>query len=430
VVKEVIEEMVRQENRMVGTWRSYIDAQRQDTVIRCTACGDCFSICPIVSLTPLQGASPEAVVAGVLDVLRGRPAPAEAVAWAEACTRCGLCIELCPERVNPRKMLALCEGLAHEAAGSQAGSQFFRLMSQNIRLLSGLQLSRQQLADIQGPSQAQADVVFYVGCNVLSTPHIILNVMDILSAIGVDYQVAGGVGYCCGAIHFIGGELDAAGKVTTNLFAKLAAFQPRTVLTWCPTCEMHLGETVAGSDGHTFDVQHVSDFLAAHLDVLKARMSSPVPRRIALHGHGGHPHISDNVRRLFGAIPGLDVVELDDGGELGYSCNVGGLLRIPSLQAEVQARVWQQARAAGASELVDLYHGCHRLLWDEEGLRIRNFTDLLVEAMGLPDHEDRFQRYREMPGVQQVIEAARDLMRENGVEEADVESVYPSLFRR
>src|SRR5450759_5810483 len=107
--------MARQENGMAGTWRSDIDAQRQDTVNRCTACGDCFSVCPIVSLTPLQGASPEAVVAGVLDVLRGRPAPAEAVAWAEACTRCVLCIELCPERVNPRKMLALCEGLAPAA---------------------------------------------------------------------------------------------------------------------------------------------------------------------------------------------------------------------------------------------------------------------------------------------------------------------------
>ena len=44
-----------------------------------------------------------------------------------------------------------------DLAGSQAGSQFFRLMSQNIRLLSGLQLSRQQLADIQGSPDTVAE---------------------------------------------------------------------------------------------------------------------------------------------------------------------------------------------------------------------------------------------------------------------------------
>ncbi len=411
--------------------RSYLDSQRREIVDRCTACGDCFRVCPITSFTSVKDASPEELVSGVLDVLRGKPSPAEAVIWAQACTRCGLCIEPCPEGVNPRRMLALCEGLAHEAVDSQAGSQFFRLMSQNIRLLSGLQLSRQQIADIQSPAQARTDVVFYAGCNLLSTPHIILNVMSLLSALGVDYRVAGGVGYCCGVIHFVGGELDAAGKITANLFSKLAAFRPRSVLTWCPTCEIHLRETVAGWEPHEFEIQHLTDFLVARLDVLKERISIPIPRRVAIHGHGGLPHIAANVKRLLGAIADLVTVDLRDGGELGHSCNVGGLLRVPSLQTDVQARVWQQAQEAGADEVVDLYHGCHRLLWQgKEGLRVRNFTDLLVEAMGLPAHEDRFQRYKGMAGVQQVMEAARDLMLESAIDPAEVERALPGLFQR
>ena len=69
------------------------------------------------------------------------------------------------------------------------------------------------------------------------------------------------------------------------------------------------------------------------------------------------------MKRLLGAIPELVTVDLDDGGELRYSCNVGGLLRVPALQAEVQASVLQQARTAEADEVVDVYHGCHRLLW-------------------------------------------------------------------
>ncbi|KKL09414.1 hypothetical protein LCGC14_2566120, partial [marine sediment metagenome] len=143
------------------------------------------------------------------------------------------------------------------------------------------------------------------------------------------------------------------------------------------------------------------------------------------------PHIAANVKRLLGAIADLVTVDLRDGGELGHSCNVGGLLRVPSLQTDVQARVWQQAQEAGADEVVDLYHGCHRLLWQgKEGLRVRNFTDLLVEAMGLPAHEDRFQRYKGMAGVQQVLEAARDLMLESAIDPAEVERALPGLFQR
>ncbi len=61
---------------------------------------------------------------------------------------------------------------------------------------------------------------------------------------------------------------------------------------------------------------------------------------------------------------------------------------------------------------------------------IEALLDLLVEAMGLPAHEDRFQHYRGMPGVQQVFEAARDLMQENAIDPAEVERAFPGLFQR
>jgi Fe-S oxidoreductase len=188
---------------------------------------------------------------------------------------------------------------------------------------------------------------------------------------------------------------------------------------------------VEGFQEPAFEIQHLTHFLVEHLEALRERMTSPIRRRVALHGHSGLPQVKENVKRLLAAIPELVTVEIEDGGELGYSCNVGGLLRLPDLQADVQAGIWQQARAVGADELVDLYHGCHRMLWDgKDGLKVRNFTDLLVEAIGLPAHEDRFQRYRGMPGIQQVLDAARDLMRENAVDPAAVERAFAGLFQR
>ncbi len=418
---------------MTVSLNDYLTGQAGEIVARCTVCGDCFERCPIVPLTPLSASSPTEVVAGVIDLLAGRGAPEGAredgVRWAEVCTRCGVCIDVCTEGVNPRRMLAICEGLAHAVTGTESPNQTFHRMAQNIRLLSGIQLERSQIAAVQSPPTHPVDVVFYAGCNVLSTPHIILNVIDLLDALGVEHRVAGGTGYCCGIVHFRGGELASAGSVVAGAYAKLAALRPQSVLTWCPTCEMHLGETLDGFVEPDFELLHFTDFLVARLDALRGLMTTPVSRRVALHSHAGRTHIADNVRTLLGAVPGIDLIELHDGGELGYTCNVGGLLRVPDLQEDVASRVWEEASAAGAHEVVDLNHACHRLLWPGDGgPRLRNFTDVLVEAIGLPGNEDRFLQYKGMSGADQVLEAARDLMEQNDITPEDVERAFPGLF--
>lgn len=410
---------------------SYLESECGEILERCSECGDCARVCRILPLTPLRQTAPDQLVSGVLEVLRGGPAPKDALEWSRACTRCGLCIDVCPEEGNPRRMLALCEALANQAAGLRSSSAFFPAMARSIRMLSQLQLGRRLLADIQSPPHGTADVVFYIGCNVLSTPHIVLNAMDLLGILGVDYRVAGSIGYCCGAVHFSGGELSTSERFTLNLYEQLARFHPRTVLTWCPTCEMHLGETLSGYQTPEFEVQHITGFLADRIDTLVEQMRTPIPRRVALHEHEGHPRIAADVKRLLGAIPGLETLVLRDGAAQGNSCNVGGLSRVPELQRAVQLRARQSARAAGAEQLVDVYHGCHRILCaDEDELPLINFTDLLVEALGLSPHEDLFQEYRRMTRPEQLIRAASDRIHENEIDPAELERAFPALFAR
>lgn len=65
----------------------------------CTACGACFRACPMVAYVPaLAGADAEAVTQGVRQLARGEPGSGEAVAWAGACARSGLCVAACPEQ--------------------------------------------------------------------------------------------------------------------------------------------------------------------------------------------------------------------------------------------------------------------------------------------------------------------------------------------
>jgi Fe-S oxidoreductase len=74
----------------------------------CTACGECFRACPMAPHTKaLDGAAPEAVMAGIRDILLDGPGTPEAIAFAGACTRSGICTAACPERLDAAFLMRL-----------------------------------------------------------------------------------------------------------------------------------------------------------------------------------------------------------------------------------------------------------------------------------------------------------------------------------
>jgi ferredoxin len=74
----------------------------------CTACGECYRACPMVPRTAaLANATPEAVMAGIRDILRDRPGTPDAIAFAGACTRSGVCTPACPEKLDAAFLMRL-----------------------------------------------------------------------------------------------------------------------------------------------------------------------------------------------------------------------------------------------------------------------------------------------------------------------------------
>src|SRR5882724_5479624 len=115
----------------------------------CTSCGACFSACPIAGPAGLGEADPKAVVAGVLDILRLGAGPKESETWAKACMLSGECIKACDYGVNPRFLLAMARlSMAKKNEPRErrkAGVQNFRRMSEDVGILSHLQLSDEAL---------------------------------------------------------------------------------------------------------------------------------------------------------------------------------------------------------------------------------------------------------------------------------------------
>lgn len=64
----------------------------------CTACGACFTACPMAPYAGLDAPDAKVVTAGLRELANGRSGSAETLAWIGVCGKSGLCVSACPER--------------------------------------------------------------------------------------------------------------------------------------------------------------------------------------------------------------------------------------------------------------------------------------------------------------------------------------------
>jgi Fe-S oxidoreductase len=307
-------------------------------------------------------------------------------------------------------------------------------MSHSVRLLASMQMPSEALARITTRRrQRAADVVFYTGCNVLRTPHMVFNVMDILDALGVEFEVMGGPGHCCGVYQFHEGDLKAYERVAGNTYDAFAKVGAKRVLSWCPSCTKQFGEAYHDYAKPSFDFGHIAMFLVDELDRLRASFRTDLPRqRVAIHEHDGIAGVSESVNALIAAIPNVEIVPVRQDRGFSYVCG-GPAARHPEREREVHRLVAETAAEAGVDVLVTMYHACHRQLSGAEAhypFAVKNFTDLLVEALGLEGRHDYYKQYKRGGEMDEAIAAARGFLQANGVklDEATVRSLSAEIF--
>ena len=268
-------------------------------------------------------------------------------------------------------------------------------------------------------------MVFYTGCNVLKTPHIVLLCLDILDALGVSYQVMGGPGDCCGILQFRAGDLDASGRIAYATTDRFAAAGARSVLAWCPTCTVQLGENVMpgrAAGATPYDLQAFVVWLAGQLDRLRPLFRHRVEKRVGLHEHPGVAGVSASAESILRAIPGLDFVDLEQ-PRVGYMCNT--LQPLPAYKREVHRGLLEAAAAAGVTTLAGVYHACHRELCSHEAewpFAVVNFLELVGESMGLV-REDHFKRLKKMQDVDAIVADVADMVDAHGLKLDEVRDV-------
>src|SRR3984957_19107651 len=400
-----------------------LDLRVAEVLERCTSCGACVEVCPMPAAAGIDANDPQAIAGGVLSILRGTDYPADAARWATVCSGSGHCIPACQRGVNPRFMLAMARlALQRRSdAGVRRRDAFARFgaMTKGVRVLSRMQMPPELLSRFRADDaddEVQPDVVFYTGCNLLKTPHIALLCFDIMEALGTRYRVMGGPSHCCGVLQFRAGDIATSGRVAYRTIERLAGAVGGRALTWCPTCQVQLGEIVApGKTDTALALQPFLLFLVARLDELRPLMTHRVEKRVGLHEHPGIAGVSEAARTILEAIPGLEFGDLAQ-PRVGYMCNT--LNPLPDYKREVHRIQLQAAADAGVTTLAGIYHNCHRELCSHERdwpFEVVNFLELVGDSMGVT-RPDLFKRLKLMQDVDAVLADAAPMLETNQVD--------------
>lgn len=424
----------------MSAYAERLEALARQAADRCTGCGKCFEVCPTAREVGLDAADARRQVGDLVALTARAATPTDGLMqWLNACDGSARCSAACPEGINVRQWISIAKMKALEAvrpaAENAAGAASrFRHMAQAVRLLASMQLPNETLQRILAPAERRtADVLFYTGCNVLRTPHIVLNVMDILDALGLDFDVVGGTAHCCGVYQFQEADLATYERIGHRTFQRFGQSKASRVLTWCPTCTKNFGELEKDVEAPSFDLGHVSEFLAANLAALKARFVADQPRRrVVIHEHLGIGATLESMRALLAAVPNLELLELAQDSGFSYACG-GQAAKFKEREAAIHRALAEGAVAAGADTIVTMYHSCHRALAGAEAIypvKVVNFTDVLAEALGRGGHPDYYRLYKKGGAMDEAVAAARRFLQDNGVtvDEASIQSLTADIF--
>ncbi len=429
------------------------DQPSDDILQRCIRCGLCLPTCPTYVETLREPSSPRGRIHLISAVAEGR-LDIETPGFVEQmyqCLDCRACEAVCPsgveygqlvetartqiERVQSRPLwqrlgrAAIFAGLFGDLRRFRAASALLRFYQRSgarwiarasgMLSLLGLREMETMLPDLPerfiAPSDAvyapvadvarQGRVALLAGC-IMSTAFAETDraTIRVLTMNGFEVVVPKGQ-QCCGALTVHSGEMDAARALAC---ANIAAFEQSGadyVVVNAAGCGAELKEYDRLMAAEPAWAERATQFAAKVRDItellgeVQARGElntsfSPVPLRVTYQEacHLAHAQrISQQPRRLLRAIPGVELIEMQ---EASLCCGSAGIYNItrPAMAQTLGDRKTRHIRATEAQAVVTANPGCYLQLHaslQRAGMQMRvlHIVDLLDAAYrgAMPD---------------------------------------------
>jgi Fe-S oxidoreductase len=435
------------------SWKDLLDG------FTCTECGRCQEACPAWATgKPLN---PKTMIMGIREMavesesglplipwIKPSSAPgmagsASATALASPivdsaipydavwdCVTCGACVEACPVMIeHVDKIVGLRRNLVlEEARFPEELTTSFNNMERYSNIWGQPQSSRLDWAKSlpfevptaaqvveQGGPEAVADLecLYWVGCAASfddRNRRVARAVVTCLNAAGVKYAVLGQEESCTGdPARRMGNEyvfqMLAVGNVET-----LNRYKPKTIITACPHCFNTIGNEYGQMGGH-FNIVHHSQFLSKLVSDGRLRVDTPREQSITVHDScylARYNGVIGETREVLNAVPGIEVVEMENSGRQTFCCGAGGgrMWMEEKRGTRINAERTRQALATGAEAVATACPFCLTMMRDgvadagERGanVQVQDISEIL--AAGLPLSDGIPSNGRSLPVVQ------------------------------
>ena len=148
----------------IETFESALKARAEAMADACTRCGKCVEVCPATEaagLSPAERGDPVEVISGIIDIVRQGVGNDAAAKWAAGCVLSGECVKACDYGVNPRFLLymariALSHAKKDAAAERRSGFDAYRLVARDVAHISQMQLDDALLARLGQGAKGKA----------------------------------------------------------------------------------------------------------------------------------------------------------------------------------------------------------------------------------------------------------------------------------
>ena len=409
----------------------YYQAQKEHILNTCTACGKCVQVCPIIEKTELKDIAGYNIQKALLEYLAGGEMNDTVYTRIYSCMSCFRCsVDTCPARLDPLLMIEIAKWEAKQRLDKAADDNNENDI-QPEKVLASIQVPATDMARLfHEPEKRKAQTVFFPGCHIYNQPEKVLSALDVMHAIGEDWVYLPGVDNCCGDMSLFLGDVEKAQGLSDNLIKKLEAFEPQTVVLWCPTCKCRFDEVYQKIYSLPYKILSFPQYIAEHFEQLTVQ-GALFPSQVTLHEACKAAYTGSDmngVRDLIEKLPGYELVEMPRHGKDAACCGSGAVVYYKDAFHHARDTRLTEAQETGACAMVDVCHYCHQTFAGADPqIDVVNYISLLAESMGI-DRPDKLKQYLAWGDVGLIMADAAPYLKTSPYSEETIRRVVEKLI--
>ena len=367
-----------------------------DAFMTCMQCGTCTSICPSGLIVDY---SPRMVMRSIA-LERATTVSVDEAAWS--CVTCNNCVEHCPRGIGIVELIKSVRKRVVDAGGLPAVfADPVKSLKKNGNPWQGKRENRLDWAkgQVLPPYSQEQEYCLFSCCTTAydNTPAKGaqkggIALLKLLQHAGVSYGSLGTKESCCGDMVDKIGAADVVTELQRSNTEMFKSGGVKKILTISPHCMNTFKNDYQGLKG--IATEHYTELLDRLIHEGGIKPGGRVEAKVTYHDPcylGRHGGIYDAPRRILGAIPGIELLEMQNSKERSFCCGGGGggQWNEAGKDSLGEIRV-KEALGTGAAIIATACPYCIRMLNDAivklgagKKIHVQDITELLLQSVDL-----------------------------------------------